>query len=98
MFAYTCIGSNGAALAYVLKMFQHAYCSQNNILLYILTVFLTATWLCHDQPLATVEGAVSKLYINHCVLILDLTQGHWEPHNKVGSKSPARYLVGFEPR
>lgn len=59
MLAYTGIGSNGAVLAYVLKMFQHAYCSRNNILLYILKVFLTATWPCHDQLLATVKGAVS---------------------------------------
>ena len=33
--------------------------------------------------------------VNHCVLHFR-PEGHREPHNEVGSLSPAEHLVGFE--
>ena len=34
--------------------------------------------------------------VNNCILHIR-PKGHWEPHNKVGSVSPAKHLVDFEP-
>ena len=34
--------------------------------------------------------------VNHCVLHFR-PEGHWEPRGEVGSLSPAKCLVGFEP-
>ena len=34
--------------------------------------------------------------VNNCILHI-WPKGHWEPHNKVGSVSPAKHLVEFEP-
>ena len=58
--------------------------------------FLTSIWLPHSQLWAILRGSLT-----HPLLITEflhfLHEGHREPHNKVGSLSPAENLVSFEP-
>ena len=42
-------------------------------------------------------GSLTHPMLNTCVLHIQ-PEGYCEPRNKVGSLSPAEYLVGFEPR
>ena len=56
------------------------------------TYFLTAIWLPQGQFWATVEGATSLTFT-----YLFQPEGRQEPCNEVGSQSPVKHLVGFEP-
>ena len=47
-------------------------------------------------PVLTIKGQPHSFDFNHCILTY-LTDSHWEPRNKVGSLTPAKRLVGFEP-
>ena len=49
--------------------------------------FLTAIWL---------PGWSHSLDVNHCIFYFR-SKGHQEPLNEIGSLSPAKHLVGFEP-
>ena len=42
-------------------------------------------------------GSLTHPMLIICILYIR-PEGHWEPHNKVGSPSPAECLAGFEPR
>ena len=42
------------------------------------------------------RGQPYKLDVNHCFYLFQ-PEVYQEPHNEVGSLSPAKYVVGFEP-
>ena len=54
--------------------------------------FLTAIWLPHGQLWATIEGTASLT-----LMLITAFFYIFEPRNEVGSLSPAKRLVGFEP-
>ena len=66
------------------------------VFLLLLFVFLTAIWLSQGQLRVIVDGTASLTPVNHCVLHFRL-EGYREPCYEVGSLSPAKRLVGFEP-
>ena len=59
--------------------------------------FLTDIWLPHGQLSAILEGTASLTRCWSLCFVHIWPEGHGEPHNKVGSLSPAECLVGFEP-
>ena len=61
---------------------MHEYASINRIL----NIFFSAVWLSRGQLWGNVSGAVWLTWN---------IKGHLEPHNEVGSQSPAEPLVGF---
>ena len=50
-----------------------------------------------DQLWAIIEGTASLTDVNHCIFINFRAENPREPHNEVGTISPAEHLVGFEP-
>ena len=59
--------------------------------------FVTAIWLPHGQLLGDSQGDSLTNLILITAFYLCQPEGQWEPHNEVGSLSPAERLAGFEP-
>ena len=60
-------------------------------------LFLASIWLHHGQLMAIIEEAASLTDVNHLCFTYLTQRSRGDPHNEVGSLSPAEHLVGFEP-
>ena len=68
-----------------------------SVLLFCFVLLFFNCYLAVPRPtLGHYWGTASLTQCNHCVLHF-WPEGHREPRNKVGSLSPAKCLMGFEP-
>ena len=80
------------------KTFYTHFCRQENrSKLHLNPIITRSFFICYSAaPRPTVDGATSLTWCSPLCLYLIWPEGHREPHGKVGSKSLAKHLVGFE--